>query len=65
MALSFAVGSACFVIGPFPGYADLVGEKADAITFFAGSIFFTLGGALQTSLSFHRRGDRGAGRAAW
>ena len=51
MALSFAIGSLCFLIGPFPGYAELVGAEADAITFFVGSIFFTVGGALQVSLS--------------
>lgn len=65
MALSFAAGSVCFLVGPFPGYAELVGERADAITFFVGSIFFTLGGGLQTSLAFARRHDAGAGRAAW
>ena len=26
MALCFALGSACFLIGPFPGYAQLVGD---------------------------------------
>ena len=36
MALAFAVGSACFLIGPFPGYASLVGDRADAIPFFVG-----------------------------
>src|ERR1044072_4639578 len=51
MALSFAIGSLCFLVGPFPGYAQLVGAEADAITFFVGSIFFTGGGALQVSLS--------------
>src|SRR4051812_2634261 len=51
MALLFAVGSLCFLIGPFPGYADLVGPGADAVTFFVGSIFFTAGGALQTYLA--------------
>src|SRR5436305_626168 len=51
MSLSFAVGSLCFVVGPFPGYAKLVGGEADAATFFVGSIFFTLGGALQTALA--------------
>ena len=29
--------------GPFPGYVQLVGESADAITFFVGSILFTAG----------------------
>jgi hypothetical protein len=57
MALSFAVGSVCFLVGPLPGYAQLVGAEADALTFFVGSLFFTTGGALQTSLS---RGDRAA-----
>jgi hypothetical protein len=65
MALSFAVGSACFLVGPFPGYASLVGARADAATFFIGSIFFTVGGGLQTALAFGRRHDPGAGRAAW
>jgi hypothetical protein len=65
MALAFAVGSACFVVGPFPGYANLVGERADALTFFVGSIFFTTGGALQSWLAFAERADPGAGRAAW
>jgi hypothetical protein len=51
MALCFALGSLCFVVGPFPGYAQLVGAEADAITFFAGSILFTAGGLLQVSLS--------------
>ncbi len=36
MALFFALGSACFLIGPFPGYAELVDASADAITFFIG-----------------------------
>ena len=60
MALLFAVGSACFLIGPFSGYIDLVGPEADAVTFFVGSLFFTGGGALQTWLAV---GERGA--ALW
>src|SRR5262245_12295739 len=56
MALLFAVGSTCFLIGPFPGYIDLVGPEADAWTFFIGSIFFTGGGALQSWLAFPGRG---------
>jgi hypothetical protein len=65
MAFLFASGSICFLVGPFPGYIDWVGPKADAITFFVGSILFTAGGALQTSLAFPERGSAGAGRAAW
>jgi hypothetical protein len=65
MALFFATGSTCFLIGPFPGYASLVGDRADSITFFIGSILFTVGGALQTSLAFPDRHSQGGGRAAW
>jgi hypothetical protein len=57
MAVSFAIGSICFLIGPMPGFVQLVGAEADALTFFVGSIFFTAGGALQTSLSWHDRGS--------
>jgi hypothetical protein len=56
MALLFAVGSTCFLIGPFPGYVDVVGPEAVAITFFVGSLFFTAGGALQSWLAFPGRG---------
>jgi len=65
MALCFAAGSACFLIGPFPGYAKLVGDTADAITFFVGSVLFTIGGVLQSWLAFPERHKSGAGRAAW
>jgi hypothetical protein len=65
MAVAFGVGSACFFVGPFPGYAQLVGARADGITFFVGSLFFTVGGALQTSSAYGRRHEPGAGRAAW
>ena len=65
MALAFAVGSLCFLVGPFPGYLDLVGPTADAVTFFVGSVFFTVGGALQTWLAAPGRRTPGAGRAAW
>ena len=65
MALFFALGSTCFLIGPFPGYAQLVGAAADGVTFFVGSILFTAGGALQSSLAFGGRRSPGAGRAAW
>src|SRR4029078_793738 len=65
MALAFAVGSACFLVGPFPGYAQLVGATAVGITFFVGSIFFPAGGALQTLLAAPERRSRGGGRAAW
>jgi len=56
MAGCFALGSTCFLIGPFPGYVQLVGESADAITFFVGSILFTAGGGLQSWLAWAERG---------
>ena len=56
MALSFATGSLCFLIGPFPGYVELVGPGADAVTFFVGSLLFTGGGALQVWLALGARG---------
>ncbi len=65
MALFFALGSTCFLIGPFPGYAQLVGATADAVTFFIRSILFTAGGTLQTLIAFPERRSPGAGRAAW
>jgi hypothetical protein len=65
MAWAFGLGSACFLIGPFPGYASLVGASADALTFFVGSLLFTTGGALQTWLAAPRRAADAAGRAAW
>jgi YrhK-like protein len=65
MALLFLAGSLCFLIGPFPGYASLVGDRADAVTFFAGSILFTAGGALQVWVARPERHLSDAGRAAW
>jgi hypothetical protein len=65
MGLSFAIGSTCFLIGPFPGYVQLVGSTADGITFFVGSIFFTAGGALQSRIAWPRRAADSPGRAAF
>src|SRR5688572_3265034 len=65
MGLSFAVGALCFVAAPFPGYLELVGPDADAVTYFVGSIFFTCGGALQVWLALRERRSPGPGRAAW
>ena len=43
----FAIGSLCFVLGPMPGFAQLVGSGADGTVFFVGSIFFTSAALLQ------------------
>jgi hypothetical protein len=65
MALFFVLGSACFLIGPFPGYAQLVGDRGDGITFFVGSVLFTIGGGLQSWLAWPTRRSRQGGRAGW
>ena len=43
----FAVGSFLFGLGTVPAYANAVGAKPDAVTYFIGSIFFTSAGFLQ------------------
>lgn len=43
----FAIGSLCFLVGPFPGFVQLVGSTVDAIVFFVGSLFFTSAATLQ------------------
>jgi hypothetical protein len=65
MALCFALGSTCFLVGPFPGYESTVGSTATGLTFFVGSILFTAGGGLQTWLAAPARPEGGGGRAAW
>jgi hypothetical protein len=41
VAWLFIVGSACFVLGSVPAYAEAVGGSVDSVTYFVGSIFFT------------------------
>jgi hypothetical protein len=65
MATAFGLGSACFLVGPVPGYVALVGPTAAALTFFVGSVLFTIGGGLQTTLAAAHRTDDADGRAAW
>jgi hypothetical protein len=43
----FAIGSACFFLGPFPGFVQLIGSAADGTVFFVGSLFFTSAAFLQ------------------
>jgi YrhK-like protein len=64
IAIGFAIGSLCFLIGPFPGFLSLVGTGADASVFFAGSIFFTLAAGLELREATVRLG-RFAGDPSW
>ena len=41
IAWLFIIGSALFVLGSVPAYLNAVGETADSVTYFAGSLFFT------------------------
>jgi hypothetical protein len=43
----FAVGSTCFLVGPIPGFVEIVGSTVDGLVFFVGSIFFTSAAAVQ------------------
>jgi hypothetical protein len=65
MGVFFALGSACFLVGPMHWYLHLVGDTWDAITFFVGSLLFTGGGALQSLLAWPERHQLPKGRAAW
>jgi hypothetical protein len=65
MGVFFALGSLCFVVGPLDAYGNAVGAHADALTFFIGSILFTLGGASQCLLAAPERPDRPTGLAGW
>src|SRR5262249_37556633 len=65
MALFFAIGSTCFFGGPVPGYAQLVGAAADGVTFFVGSVLFTVCGAVPSWLRWPGKHSRDGGRAAW
>ena len=59
----FAVGSACFLVAPFPGFVELVGSAADGLVFFVGSVFFTSAAMLQYLETVNAdRGPAAAGR---
>ena len=64
IAVGFAIGSACFFIGPFPGFVQLVGPGADGVVFFAGSVFFTLAAGLELREATLRLG-RWASDPSW
>ena len=58
----FAIGSTCFLVGPLPGFIQLVGSAADGIVFFVGSLFFTTAALLQYLQAANADRDRGGGR---
>jgi hypothetical protein len=64
IGILFSIGSICFVLGPAPGFVQLVGSPADGVVFFAGSVFFTSAALLQyraTPASERWRGEGWAG----
>jgi YrhK-like protein len=65
IAIGFALGSACFFIGPFPGFVQLVGAGADGVVFFVGSVFFTLAAGLELRESTLRLGRWAADPSWW
>ncbi len=67
VAVNFSLGSACFILGATPAYADLVGTDADGITYFVGSLFFTTAAWLQVLVSTGAigRGIRTRRAARW
>ncbi|WP_405071903.1 YrhK family protein [Kribbella sp. NBC_01510] len=65
IAVGFAIGSACFFIGPFPGFVQLVGSATDGVVFFVGSIFFTLAAAMELREGTVRRGHRWGHDPSW
>ena len=41
IACLFIIGSSLFALGSVPAYVNAVGETADSVTYFFGSVFFT------------------------
>ncbi|WP_345802634.1 hypothetical protein AAIB33_05960 [Microbacterium sp. AZCO] len=62
-AWGFMVGSTFFAVGAVPWYAAAVGPVWGSLTFFVGSIFFTMAGLIQLLLSGRRPPLRGASTA--
>jgi hypothetical protein len=64
IAAGFAIGAICFFVGPFPGFVQLVGQGADGVVFFVGSVFFTLAAGLELREATLRLG-RWASNPSW
>ncbi len=56
IGLLFAIGSACFALGAFPGLASRAAPTAVGVTFFVGSLFFTSAAGLQLLQALRERG---------
>jgi len=65
MGLLFALGSTCFLIGPFPGYAQLVGATGDAVTFFVAPFCSLPAGRSRRSSRCPDATSGAFGRARW
>ena len=65
IAAGFALGSLCFIVGPFPGVVALVGPGPDAVIFFAGSILFTFAASVELRQATLRRGARFGADTTW
>ena len=65
IAAGFALGSLCFILGPFPGVVQLVGSGADAVIFFVGSILVTFAASVELRQATLRRGARFGADATW
>lgn len=63
IGLLFVVGSTCFVVGPIPAYAQAVGAHVTALTFFIGSVFFTIAAYLSYVQVVRESGHRWFGWA--
>ncbi|BDZ54834.1 YrhK family protein [Agromyces marinus] len=62
-AWGFIAGSLCFIVGAVPNYAEWAGPVGVGVTFFVGSIFFTLAALIQLGLSGRHLPRRGVSRA--
>jgi hypothetical protein len=65
MGASFAAGSIGFALAPLNTYAERAGSHRDAVTYFIGSILFTIGGLAQGVLAWPERGKARDGIWAW
>ncbi|HEX6889012.1 MAG TPA: hypothetical protein VF143_12975 [Candidatus Nanopelagicales bacterium] len=65
IGLLFAIGSTCFLLGPIPAYASLVGPRATGMTYFVGSLFFTTAAFLSYAQVVRQAGHRWFGWTPW